>query len=216
RSIYRVLLASDAAPVQSYGVPYGMWGAPVDAARAGKRSAIWFEPAAGEPSLIRAAVPIVLDDQSFGALVLEQPGEQLVLVREIALTRLLNVTLVATLFTVTIMLLFAARLSYRIRRLSRAATTALSPEGRIEAAIPDTAAVDERGAHRRSSATLLHRLKEYTSYLQTLGTKLSHELRTPLTIVSSSLDNLASEEHLPDSAHSYLKRARQGSARMHG
>jgi len=216
RSIYRVLLASDAAPVQSYGVPYGMWGAPVDAARAGKRSAIWFEPAAGEPSLIRAAVPIVLDEQAFGALVLEQPGEQLVLVRELALTRLLNVTLVATLFTVTIMLLFAARLSQRIARLSRAATTALSPEGRIEAAIPDTSVRDELGAPARSFAMLLNRLKEHTNYLQTLGTKLSHELRTPLTIVSSSLDNLASEEHLPATAHEYVERARHGSARMHG
>src|SRR5690606_4347766 len=211
RSIYRVLLASDAAPVQSYGVPYGMWGAPVDAARAGKRSAIWFEPAAGEPSLIRAAVPIVLDEQAFGALVLEQPGEQLVLVRELALTRLLNVTLVATLFTVTIMLLFAARLSQRIARLSRAATTALSPDGRIEAAIPDTSVRDELGALARSFAMLLNRLKEHTNYLQTLGTKLSHELRTPLTIVSSSLDNLASEEHLPATAHEYVERARHGS-----
>src|SRR5690606_24579115 len=73
-----------------------------------------------------------------------------------------------------------------------------------------------RSALSRSYAILLNRLKEYTSYLQTLGTKLSHELRTPLTIVSSSLDNLASEEPLASPAQSYLDRARQGSARMHG
>src|SRR5690606_21912165 len=54
------------------------------------------------------------------------------------------------------------------------------------------------------------------SYLQTLGTKLSHELRTPLTIVSSSLDNLASEAKLPEAEQSYLERARHGTARMHG
>jgi signal transduction histidine kinase len=147
---------------------------------------------------------------------LEQPGEQLALVREVALTRLLNLTLLATLFTVVVMLLFAARLSHRIRRLSRAASTALTPEGRIETSIPDTKAHDELGALARSYATLLNRLKEYTSYLQTLGTKLSHELRTPLTIVSSSLDNLASEGELPASSQAYLVRARQGSARMHG
>ena len=40
-----------------YGLPYGMWGAPVDTARDGKRSAIWFEKSGGEPSLVRAAVP---------------------------------------------------------------------------------------------------------------------------------------------------------------
>jgi len=202
--------------VQSYGLPYGMWGPPVDEAREGVRTAIWFEPAAGEPSLIRAAVPVELQGEPFGALVLEQPGEQLALVREVALTRLLNMTLVATLVTVVIMLLFAARLSHRIRRLSRAASTALTPEGRIDTTIPDTRARDELGALARSYAILLNRLKEYTSYLQTLGTKLSHELRTPLTIVTSSLDNLASEEQLPAPAQSYLDRARQGSARMHG
>src|SRR5512138_736949 len=216
RSIYRVLFAGNDAPVQAYGLPYGMWGSPVNEAREGVRTAIWFEQAAGEPSLIRAAVPVQMQGESFGALVLEQPGEQLARVREVALTRLVNMTLIATAFTVVIMLLFAARLSHRIRRLSRAASTALTPEGRIEATLPDTRARDELGALARSYAILLNRLKEYTSYLQTLGTKLSHELRTPLTIVSSSLDNLASEEQLPAPAQSYLDRARQGSARMHG
>jgi dedicated sortase system histidine kinase len=216
RSIYRVLFAGQDATAHAYGLPYGMWGAPVDAARSGKRVAIWFEQAGGEPSLIRAAVPVQLQGESYGALVVEQPGEQLVLVREVALTRLLNLTLVATLFTIVITLVFAARLSHRIRRLSRAASTALTPEGRIEASIPDSAARDELGTLARSYGTMLNRLKEYTSYLQTLGTKLSHELRTPLTIVSSSLDNLASEEQLSQSAQSYLERARYGTARMRG
>src|SRR5690606_24779698 len=121
-------------------------------------------------------------------------------VREVALTRLLNLTLVATLFAIAVTLVFAARLSHRIRRLSRAASTALTAEGRIEPSIPGTQARDELGALARSYDTLLGRLKEYTNYLQTLGTKLSHELRTPLTIVSSSLDNLGSENPLPPSA----------------
>jgi two-component system, OmpR family, sensor histidine kinase ChvG len=216
RSIYRVLFSRDEARPHSYGLPYGMWGTPVDEARAGKETAVWFDQAGGYPSLIRAAVPVQLEGQAYGALLVEQPGEQLALVREIALTRLLNLTLVATLFTIVITLMFAARLSHRIRRLSRAASTALTPEGRIEPAIPDMNARDELGALARNYGTLLTRLKEYTSYLQTLGTKLSHELRTPLTIVSSSLDNLASEEKLPDTAQSYLDRARQGASRMHG
>jgi dedicated sortase system histidine kinase len=215
RSIYRVLFSSDAARALPYGLPYGMWGAPVDAARAGKRSAIWFDKAGGEPSLVRAAMPIPYGDQNLGALVVEQPGEQLVQVREIALTRLLNLTMVATLFVIVVTIVFAARLSLRIRRLSRAASTALTAEGRIEPHIPDTKARDELGALARSYDTLLGRLQEYTNYLQTLGTKLSHELRTPLTIVSSSLDNLSSEEKLPEPSQSYIERARSGTNRMH-
>lgn len=215
RSIYRGLFPSSSVPGQSYGLPYGMWGAPVDEARAGKNSAIWFDQAGGEPSLVRAAVPVRYGDQLLGALVVEQPGEQLVLVRELALTRLLNLTLVATLFAVIVTLVFAARLSHRIRRLSRAASTALTAEGRIEHSIPGTHAKDELGALARSYDTLLGRVKEYTIYLQTLGTKLSHELRTPLTIVSSSLDNLVSEEALAPNAQSYVDRARSGTNRMH-
>lgn len=215
RSIYRGLFPSSSVPAQSYGLPYGMWGAPVDTARAGTNSAIWFDQAGGEPSLVRAAVPVRYGDELLGALVVEQPGEQLVLVRELALTRLLNLTLFATLFAVSVTLVFAARLSHRIRRLSRAASTALTAEGRIEHSIPGTQAKDELGALARSYDTLLGRVKEYTLYLQTLGTKLSHELRTPLTIVSSSLDNLVSEEALAPNAQSYVDRARSGTNRMH-
>jgi two-component system, OmpR family, sensor histidine kinase ChvG len=215
RSIYRVLFSRSAIPARSYGLPYGMWGAPVDAARGGKKSAIWFEKAGGEPALVRAAVPVRFGEESLGALVVEQQGEQLVLVREQALTRLLNLTLVATLIAIVVTIVFAARLSHRIRRLSRAAATALTAEGRIEPNIPGTHARDELGALARNYDTLLGRLKEYTNYLQTLGTKLSHELRTPLTIVSSSLDNLISEEKLPPAAQSYIERARSGTSRMH-
>jgi two-component system, OmpR family, sensor histidine kinase ChvG len=215
RSIYRVLFSRNGIPTRSYGLPYGMWGAPVDAARGGKKSAIWFEKAGGEPSLVRAAVPVRFGEESLGALVVEQQGEELVLIREQALTRLLNLTLLATLFAILVTIVFAARLSHRIRRLSRAASTALTSEGRIEPNIPGTHARDELGALARNYDTLLGRVKEYTNYLQTLGTKLSHELRTPLTIVSSSLDNLVSEEKLPPAAQSYVDRARSGTSRMH-
>ncbi len=215
RSIYRALFAQSATPCEAYGLPYGMWGAPVDSARRGRDSAIWFEPCGGEPSVVRAAVPITVGGETLGALVVEEPGEGLMLVREMALTRLLNLTLVATLFSIIVTLVFAARLSHRIRRLSRAASTALTPEGRIEANIPEVRASDELGALARNYSTLLARLKEYTSYLQTLGTKLSHELRTPLTIVSSSLENLSSEGELPGDAAEYLDRARNGTYRMH-
>jgi two-component system, OmpR family, sensor histidine kinase ChvG len=215
RSVYRTLFPSGGVAARAYGLPYGMWGAPVDAARSGSRTAIWFDKAGGEPSLVRAAVPIRYHDEALGALVVEQPGETLVLIREQALTRLLNLTFVATLFVILVTIVFAARLSQRIRRLSRAASTALTAEGRIEPSIPGTQARDELGALARNYETLLGRVKEYTNYLQTLGTKLSHELRTPLTIVSSSLENLASEEKLAAPAQSYLDRARSGTNRMH-
>lgn len=215
RSIYRGLFGGHDTVATSYGLPYGMWGSPVDEARSGHATAIWFEPAGGEPSLVRAAVPVQVGDATLAAVVVEQPAEQLAIVREDALTRLLNLTLLATLFSIVITLAFAARLSQRIRRLSRAVATALTPEGRLEPQIPDTRKRDELGVLARSYSTLLARLKEHTNYLQTLGNKLSHELRTPLTIVSSSLDNLATDDSLDPTSRSYLERARNGTGRMH-
>jgi dedicated sortase system histidine kinase len=216
RSMYRPLLARQTQAPTSYGLPYGMWGAPVDQARNGEPSAIWFDAGAGEPSLVRAAVPLHSSNgELLGAVLVEQPGEQLIELRDRALNRLLNFTLLATLLAVGTSLLFAAGLSQRIRRLSRAAVTAVGPEGRIDTNIPGTRSRDEIGALARSFQQLLTRAQEYTSYLQTLGSKLSHELRTPLTIVSSSLDNLAAEAKLEGNAHTYLDRARQGATRLH-
>jgi two-component system sensor histidine kinase ChvG len=214
RSIYRRLLSRGETPPRAFGLPYGMWGDPIDTARQGRALATWAEQAAGEPTLIRAAVPIRVGGETAGALLVEEGGEQLVLVRELALNRLLNLTLVAVIVSIAVTLLFAARLSQRIRRLSRAAAEAVGPDGRIDINIPDTQARDELGTLARSYTAVLSRLKEYNSYLQTLGSKLSHELRTPLTIVSSSLDNLTSETELPPTSQNYLDRARTGTSRM--
>jgi dedicated sortase system histidine kinase len=213
-SLYRIALGRAEEPSLAYGLPYGMWGRPVDAARAGKEDTAWFEPANGEPSTVRAAVPIMLDSKPIGALMVEEAGDRLLMLRDAALTQLFNFTLMATIIAVAGTLAFAAWLLRRIRRLSRAAATALTPEGRIEVRMPDTDARHELGDLARSFAALLGRLKEYTDYLQTLGAKLSHELRTPLTIVSSSLENL-NVEQLPAEARLYIERARTGNARLH-
>jgi dedicated sortase system histidine kinase len=214
RSIYRAILERRDAEAQPYGLPYGMWGEPVNQALAGTPRAIWSRHAGGEPSLVRAAVPIRLEKDILGALIVEQPAEQLVADRDVALTRLLNALLPVSVVVILVTLAFAARVSQRIRRLSRATSGALTPEGRIEPDIPGTKAQDELGDLARSFGTLLARLKEYTTYLQTLGNKLSHELRTPLTIVSSSLENLSSEATLTGNSQTYIERARDGTHRM--
>jgi signal transduction histidine kinase len=145
--------------------------------------------------------------------VLEQTGERLLTLRDRALVRLLNLTLLATAIAVAGTLGFAGWLSLRLVRIRRAAETALSPDGRLNVVFPGTNARDELGDLARSFATLLARLNEYTTYLRTLAGKLSHELRTPLAIVQSSLENLENERPAPASAP-YLERARAGSARL--
>jgi two-component system sensor histidine kinase ChvG len=224
--IYRWMLSHEEQTAPAYGLPYGMWGPPIDAARQGKSSAMWFDAGAGEPTTIRAAVPImaqsVVDSNAMsliGVVAVEQAADQLERERYAALADLLQFSFLATFLAVLATLGFAAWLLRRIRRLSIAATNALTPEGRIEQRLPETQARDELGDLARNFASLLHRINEYASYLQTLGSKLSHEFRTPLAIVSSSLDNLAADNAADDlaskaSRKQFVDRARDGTLRL--
>jgi two-component system, OmpR family, sensor histidine kinase ChvG len=163
--------------------------------------------------LLTAAAPIVIDGRLHGAVVLEQAADQLLALRDRALSRLFNLTLIATAAAVIIMFAFATWLSVRIGRLRDAADAAVGSDGRIQLTMPESASADEIGALSRGFERLLARLNEHAQYLRTLGGKLSHELRTPLTIVRSSLDNLESEG-LRDDQRRYITRAREGTQRL--
>ena len=127
--------------------------------------------------------------------------------------RLMTFTLLASVLAAAGLLAYATFLSLRVRRLARAAETALGPKGEIQVAVPGRGARDELGDLARSFADLLRRLREHTDYLRTLTSKLSHELRTPLAVVSTSLDNLEQEPDR-DAAQVYLRRLRGGTERL--
>jgi two-component system sensor histidine kinase ChvG len=168
----------------------------------------------GEPPYILSSAPIY--DAARHAIVAElqvtQAADRWEGLRDRALTRLLDKTLVTSVLAVIVTFVFAAHLALRLSRLRRASETALTREGLVTQ-FPETAAPDELGDMARSFSRLLGRLGEYTSYLRSLAGKLAHEIRTPLTIVRSSLENLESEEVSP-AARQYLERARQGSDRL--
>jgi signal transduction histidine kinase len=182
-------------------------------ALAGHPTAEWLRANPDQTSLLSAAAPITVDGQIRGAVVLEQAGDQLLGLRDRALTRLFNRTLIGTGFAVAIAFGVAAWISLRIGRLRLAADTAVSLDGRIRLTMPESHRADEIGALARGFEQLLVRLGEHTRYLRSLGGKLSHELRTPLTIVRSSLDNLESEGVRVDQ-HGYVTRAREGVLRL--
>jgi dedicated sortase system histidine kinase len=212
--LYRRLLESETAPLpKRVTVPGRFSGEHVDSALTGKAEAAWFRVGNSGRVMLAAAAPIAGRNGVLGAVVLEQTGERLLTLRDHALVRLLNLTLITTAIAVAGMLGFAGWLSLRLVRIRRAAETALSPDGRLNVVFPGTSARDELGDLARSFATLLARLNEYTTYLRTLAGKLSHELRTPLAIVQSSIENLEHERLAPSSAP-YLERAREGSARL--
>ena len=170
--------------------------------------------------IVAAAAPIFAADgkQVLGVIQLAQTADRWLTLRDRALTRLLNLTLIVTLFAVGAAFWFAGRMTLRITRLGTASENALGREGSLSRVLPESEAKDELGELSRSFSSLLGRLDEYTGYLRTLAGKLAHEIRTPLTIIRSSLENLESEAQssngMGDNARTYIARAREGSERL--
>jgi two-component system, OmpR family, sensor histidine kinase ChvG len=210
---YRRLIAVDTSSYPLLpSAPGRLEGRSVTAALAGQADAQWVR-GGGQELLLTAAAPIVLDGRPRGAVFLEQAADQLLALRDRAVTRLFNLTLLATASAVIVMFGFASWISLRIGRLRGAAESAVSSDGSIRLDMPESGGADEIGALARSFESLLGRLNEHTQYLRTLGGKLSHELRTPLTIVRSSLDNLESEG-LHEEQRRFVTRAREGALRL--
>jgi dedicated sortase system histidine kinase len=213
-SWYRYFMTIDTSSFpQLSPAPDRLGGNSVAAALAGRPHAEWVRSGPRQELLLTAAAPILVDGQTRGAVFLEQAGDQLLALRDRAVTRLFNLTLLATAAAVVIMFGFATWISLRIGRLRNAAESAVSSDGKIRLEMPESARADEIGALSRGFERLLARLNEHTQYLRTLGGKLSHELRTPLTIVRSSLDNLESEG-LREDQQRYVTRAREGTQRL--
>ncbi|HWG72083.1 MAG TPA: ATP-binding protein, partial [Steroidobacteraceae bacterium] len=185
----------------------------VTAALAGRAQAEWVRSTGTPELLLTAAAPLVQGGHARGAVFLEQAGDQLLALRDRAVSRLFDLTLLATAAAMAIMFGFATWISLRIGRLRAAADTAVGSDGEIRLDMPESSSRDEIGALSRGFERLLARLSEHAQYLRTLGGKLSHELRTPLTIVRSSLDNLESEG-LHDDQQRYVTRAREGVLRL--
>ncbi len=195
-----------------------------DAATGRSSSALLASGAEGR-LIVTAVAPVFDADRSrvIGVLQVAQTADRWLVLRDRALTRLLNLTLGASAFVMLATFLFGLWLARRLGRLRAASERSLQdpagrsalPVGRLAADFPDTQAADELGDVSRSFSLLLARLDEYTHYLRTLAGKLAHEIRTPLAILRSSLDNLETEPVSP-TARTYLARAREGSERLHG
>jgi two-component system, OmpR family, sensor histidine kinase ChvG len=211
---YRHLMAVDTSsfPAQS-STSDTQGGESVSVALGGQPHAEWVRSTPSQELLLTAAAPILIDGRPHGAVLLEQAGDQMLRYRDRAVTRLFNLTLLATAAAVIVMFGFATWISVRLGRLRDAADSAVGADGKIRLDMPESAGADEIGDLSRGFERLLGRLNEHTQYLRTLGGKLSHELRTPLTIVRSSLDNLESEG-LRDDQRLYINRAREGTQRL--
>lgn len=212
--LFRSLLRRDDPAYETLEEPFGRLGdEALRTTLAGQPATAWFRRGPEDSAIVAAAAPIRGPDGVLGAVLLEQASDPILTLTNQALLRLMTFTLLASVLVAAGLLAYATFLSLRVRRLARAAETALGPKGEIQVAVPGRGARDELGDLARSFADLLRRLREHTDYLRTLTSKLSHELRTPLAVVSTSLDNLEHEVG-KDAAQVYLRRLRGGADRL--
>lgn len=158
------------------------------------------------------AVPVVLQNEIRGAVVMQSTSDGLLLVTNRALGRLFLITLALTFGLAAGLWYFASRLSVRVGRLSSAVSRAMD-DGIDLDALPLKDDPDELGELARNNQKLLRAVADYSQYLQQLAGKLSHELKTPLAITRSSLDNLASQQ-MDEESQRFLDRAREGVERQ--
>jgi dedicated sortase system histidine kinase len=214
--LYRRFLDGDAIPRRdSQAERDSLARSQIAAATRGEPSTAMLADRFENRLIVSASAPIFGADgkRVVGVLQLAQTADRWLTLRDRALTRLLNLTLLVTALAMGATFWFAGRLALRIARLRAASEHVLSREGHLAVELPERRARDELGDLSRSFEALLRRLNEYTGYLRTLAGKLAHEIRTPLTIVRSSLDNLDSEPLSP-AAKIYVGRAREGTDRL--
>jgi len=163
--------------------------------------------------VLSAAQPVWMEDKVVGAVLIEETTNDVLALRNRAFEKLFAALLVVYIGGTAALLVFATRLSLRIRRLRDEAEHSIDAHGRVLGSVSGSQAADELGDLSRSFADILRRLQQYTGYLETLAGRLSHELRTPVAVVRSSLDNLKQVE-LPEESRIYVQRAEDGLTRL--
>lgn len=190
-------------------------GKEVVAALAGQPATRWRKTPDERVSILTATYPVRSGDQVVGAVAIEETSNNIVILQNRAMEILINLSLLAFTITSVVLLVFASRLSVRVRRLRDEAESAIGSDGRVQGTMSNSNAGDEIGDLSRSFSGMLSRLSEYNRYLETMASKLTHELRTPITVVRSSLENLDPTK-LDAESQTFTQRALDGIERLSG
>ena len=188
-------------------------GSEVSKALAGNGATRWRTTPDNRARILSAAHPVWAGNDVVAVVVVEETGNAIASFTSRALEKLITATLAVFILVAGVVLLFATRLTQRVRRLRDEAESAVDAQGRVRALTAGSTAGDEIGDLSRSFSQLLERLAQYHDYLENLGARITHEFRTPVTVVRSSLDNLAMQP-LPPEAREYMQRADEGLKRL--
>ncbi len=163
----------------------------VDEALKGNRSVSRYQNIAGE-SIIVAAHPVYVNDEVIGAVLIEKNSSHILGLQRESLLQIISATFIVFLIAIFGLMLFAAWLAYRIRKLQKEASHAIDADGRViaEHITTDQHSSDEIGQLSRVISSLLSRLKSYTGFLESVPRTLRHEILNPVNTISMSLQKL--------------------------
>jgi signal transduction histidine kinase len=183
----------------------------------GNQSVLRYQNTSGE-SMIVAVHPVYADDEVLGAVLVEKNSSYILGLQQESLLQIIVATFIVFVLAIVGLMLFAAWLAYRIRKLQKEASHAIDADGRIVAGhiTTDQYAADEIGQLSRDFSSLLARLKSYTGFLETVPRTLRHEILNPVNTISMSLQKLESSSVNEPVLNSARKATQQLELIVHG
>lgn len=170
----------------------------------------------GDVETVIAANPIISEGNAvIGTVVVEQNIDDIQIFQRQAIDNLALVSVASFVAVLFCLVLFAGRLTWRIRSLRREVTSAIDEYGRLQTSSLNTGMTsgDEIGDLSRSVSNMLARLEQHTDFLQKMPRTLRHEINNPLNTLITSLDQLAHEDDEVRRSK-YLESARRGVLRI--
>ncbi len=171
----------------------------------GKSLVTSYFPPEHQVEIMAAIVPLFEDNNIVGAVVVEQTTNSILALQNRVIEESLTFTILAFFGSGIGLLLFASRISSRIRNLGNQASAAINDSGQIVAAIKPLNSRDEIGELSRTLTSMLNQLKVQTEFREKMADNLEHEIRTPLAGISASLKNMEQEwSDPPERIRDYL------------
>ena len=185
----------------------------MDSALAGEPIAL--RRRAGDVETIIASHPIISGGAVIGLIAVEQNIDDILFFQRESIDKIAFVAVSSFLVVLLCLIVFAGRLTWRIRSLRRETTAAIDDFGRLRAnaVASGMTSGDEIGDLARSVSNMLNRLAQHHTFLQRMPRTLRHEINNPLNTLNTSLEHLAQESATVRDSK-YLDSAKRGVMRI--
>lgn len=185
----------------------------MDSALAGESRAL--RRRVGEIETIIAGHPIISGGAVIGLIAVEQNIDDILFFQRESIDKIALVAVSSFLVVLLCLIVFAGRLTWRIRRLRQETAAAIDDFGRLRAntVASGMASADEIGDLARSVSGMLGRLAQHNTFLQRMPRTLRHEINNPLNTLHTSLEHLAQESTAVRDSK-YLESAKRGVLRI--